>query len=455
MAKPESSSGDHEARRRTSPRVHAPGDKRLDGVLDFVAFAAKPMPIGSLLDEAPRRIALILGADVCSLYLLEGEGNVLVMRGNVGFSPTAVGQVRLSIGEGITGAAVEYMRPVSSATAAKHAFYKHFDELGEERFPVFLAVPLRGKSGALGALVVQRRKPAFEDRDIELLTMMGAVIGGAVRQAELIDAQRERGPRKAGGGTRRVTLPGRPLVMGRALGAVAALRRPAARQSERIRVDGSAEARAKDDVKMLRGAVDVAEKALVGLRDRARSLHLTDAWFLETYVQILEDARFRERTVELIREGSGIAQALSRVAREVTRTAASFTKDAFLDERAKDIEDLCDALTMLAAADKRAELPTKAVLVGDALTVFDLLVSARAQPVGIALSERAHGPRTHSLLRLFDVPAVVDVKGLFRWASDGDVALLDADHGLFVINPSKSEIAHTREYRREEEAEDA
>jgi phosphotransferase system enzyme I (PtsP) len=368
------------------------------------------------------------------------------MRGNIGFSPSAVGQVRLSIGEGITGAAVEYMRPVSSATAEKHAFYKHFDELGEERFPVFLAVPIRGKTGALGALVVQRRKSAFEDRDIELLTVMGAVIGASVRHAELIDAQRERSPRRAGGGTRRVNLPGRPMVMGRALGAVAALRRPAARQSERhIRVDSTT----GDEVKLLRGALDVAEKAIMGLRDRARHLRLVDATFLATYEQILGDGRFRERTEELIRGGGGIAQALSRVAREVTRTAASFTKDAFLDERARDIEDLCDALTMLAAADKRAELPTKAVLIGDTLTVFDLLVSARAQPVGIALTERAHGPRTHTLLRLFDVPAVVDVKGLFRWASDGDVALLDADHGLFVINPSKSEIAHARERRRE------
>ena len=42
------------------------------------------------------------------------------------------------------------------------------------------------------------------------------------------------------------------------------------------------------------------------------------------------------------------------------------------------------------------------------------------------------------------VPAIIDVQGLFRWASDGDVALVDADHGLFVINPSKSEIAAVR-----------
>jgi phosphoenolpyruvate-protein kinase (PTS system EI component) len=43
---------------------------------------------------------------------------------------------------------------------------------------------------------------------------------------------------------------------------------------------------------------------------------------------------------------------------------------------------------------------------------------------------------------------VADVRGLFRWAGDGDVALLDGDHGLVVINPSKSEMASLREHRR-------
>jgi phosphotransferase system enzyme I (PtsP) len=103
---------------------------------------------------------------------------------------------------------------------------------------------------------------------------------------------------------------------------------------------------------------------------------------------------------------------------------------------------------MLADADKTSTLPSKALLVGDTLTVFDLLVSARSQPAGIALSDRAAGPRLRALLKLLDVPAVVDIQGLFRWASDGDIALLDGDHGLIVINPSKGEMASLREYRR-------
>jgi phosphotransferase system enzyme I (PtsP) len=427
------------------PHVHR-GDKRLEAVLDFVAFAARPMPLVTLLDEAPRRIVSIVGADVCSLYLLEGEGNELVMRGNVGFARDALGQVRLHIGEGITGESVEYLRPISADFAKGHASYKHFEELGEERFPVFLSVPIRGKSGPLGAIVVQRTETPFPSADIELLTALGALIAAGIRHAELIDSKREKGiPRRtAGGGTRKVTLPGRPMSPGRALGAIAALRRPAQRPTEATpKRDPAA------DVRMLRAAFDVAEKSIRGLSEQARKLDLgRDAAFLSTYVEILGDARFRERASELAAEGMGVTQALDRVARDVTRTAHSITRDPFLEERAKDIEDLCDALTMLAAADKRAELPSKAVIVGDGLTVFDLLISARAHPVGVALTERASGPRVRSLLRLLGVPSIVGVQGLFRWASDGDVALVDADHGLLVINPSKSEISGVREFKR-------
>ena len=442
------------------PKVHGRGNRRLDAVLEFVAFAARPMPLVTLLDEAPRRIAEIFAAPVCSLYLVEGDGHELVMRGNVGFSHEALGQVRLSIGEGMTGDAVEYLRPVSSANAAAHRAYKHFADLHEERYPVFLAVPIRGKTGPLGALVVQRPGPEprdgepaddahsrapFDEHDVELLAALGAIIAAGIRHAELIDSRRERpSARRAGGGTRKVTLTGRPVVGGRALGAIAALRRPAARPTE-VREEHDV----REDRRRLKGAFDVADKAIRALAGRAKRMKLGEsASFLSTYVEILGDMRFRERADEIVAEGAGIPNALTRVAREVTRTAASITRDAFLEERARDVEDLCDALVMLAATDKRAELPMKALLVGDALTVFDLLISARAQPVGVALTDRATGPRTRTLLRLFDVPAIVGVEGLFKWAADGDVALLDGDHGLLVINPSKSEIASLREYKR-------
>ena len=251
------------------PKIHERGNKRLDSVLDFVAFTARPMPLVTLLDEAPRRIADTLNASVCSLYLLEGEGK-LVMRGNVGFARGALGQIRLNIGEGITGQAVEYLRPITVDEAGAHAFYKHFDLLDEERFPAFLAVPILGKQGPLGVVVVQRSSPPFSDSDVELLTALGALISAGIRHAELIDSQRERGTisRRTGAGTRKVTLPGRPVVSGRALGALAALRRPTQRASSHAPPRPDVEF----DVRMLRSAFDVAEKAIAALAARARGL---------------------------------------------------------------------------------------------------------------------------------------------------------------------------------------
>lgn len=421
--------------------IHAPGEAKLDALLDFVRFVARPMPLTLLLDEAPRRIASIVNADVASLYLLERDGDELVLRGNVGFPSGARGRVRLRVGEGITGLAVECGRPISVVHASEHRNFRSFPELDEERYPVFLAVPIVGHGRPLGALVVQRAGVReFSREDIHLVVSLTAPISTGIRHAQLLDDIREKN-RKTGGGTRKVTLPGLPVVSGRALGAVAALRRPAPTQKR---------PRTPNDEKNLRLAFDVAERAIASLRGRARSEGLAgEARFLETYAVIVSDSRLRDRAYELVEEGKGVAEALGQIAREVARTANSGTVgDPFLQERAHDIEDLCDALLMLASPDARAELPQKAVLLGNDLTVFDLIVSARSHPVGVVLTERTLGPRTKVLLKLLGVPSIVDVGGAFRWASPGDVALVDADHGFLVINPSKAEIARVRAQRK-------
>lgn len=430
--------------RATAARIHGGGDSRLDAVLEFVSFVARPMPLSLLLDEAPRKIAGIVGADIASLYLLEGDGDALVLRGNVGFPEGARGHVRLTVGEGITGMAVECMRPISVGKASQHERYRAFPELDEDRFPVFLAVPILGHQRPLGALVVQRAGDrAFAAPDVSLLVALTAPIASAIRHAHVLDDQRER-QRKTGGGTRKITLPGSPVVRGRALGALAELRRPASSP----RGDRQA-----SDVRLLRGAFESAERSLGALSARAKHANLSaEASFLATYLQMLDDSRLRHRALDLVGSGQSIALALSTVAREAQRAANGIVGDAFLRDRARDMEDLCEALMMLASPDARAELPSKAVLLGDQLTVFDLLVSAKAQPVAVALTDRATSPRTRVLLELLGVPAIIDVGGLFKWASPGDVALVDADHGFVVINPSRGDIAALRAERRDRDA---
>jgi phosphotransferase system enzyme I (PtsP) len=408
-------------------------------VQDLVAFAARPIPLAALLDGIPARLARIFGAPVVSLYLAEDHGKTLVMRGNVGFSASALGRVRLRMGEGLAGAAARSGELLVCDDACGDERSRRFPDLDEEQVPVLGAAPLVGDGPPLGVLVVRRQRPPLDASESALLAARSGVVAAAVRGADLSDhlERRARSQRRAGGGTRRLVLRGRPAVPGRALGPLAAVRRPP--RLAALRPDG-------DAVQRLTDAFATASRVLRGLVERSeqRGASPEDAGFLHTYLEILQDARFKERSLELVAAGQASAAALGQVAREAVRAATRLSRDRYLQQRARDMEDLCDALAMLAASDPRAAVPVKTVLIADALSVYDLLVTARSRPVGVALTERAGGPRTRVLLELLGLPAILDLTGLFRWASDGDIALLDATHGLLLINPSRAEVGEAR-----------
>src|SRR5947209_18558299 len=128
----------------TAPQVPiqiSAASARLDAALRFPAGAARGSSLGSALNFLCAQIAELMAAPIASVYVLEGRDE-LVLRGNHGFPEAALGEVRLSVGQGITGTAVETLRPVTVADAGVVEQFAYFPQLAEERYPAFLAVPL-------------------------------------------------------------------------------------------------------------------------------------------------------------------------------------------------------------------------------------------------------------------------------------------------------------------------
>lgn len=415
---------------------------RIDAVLDYLAFTARPLPLSVLLDEAPRRLAACVEAEVVSVYLLEGAGQELVMRGTAGFPAGAPGQVRLAVGEGITGRAVASQRPIVTAEVTRHEAFVPAAELPEARYPALAAIPLLAPLGPLGAVVV--RRPAdrpFTEAEVCLVTALTAPVSTAIRLVRLLDELREDPQGSRSRGARKITLPGVPVVRGRALGAVAALRRPA---TTATREPG------EGDEARLAAALDTTHRALTAFAERAARLGLGErADFIHSTLLMLDDQQLRRSTSASLAEGASLAEALGQVARHATRAAAK-RDDEFLIARARDLEQLCDALLVMAAPDTRAAPPAKSIVVADQLSIYDLLVTAQTGPVGFVLTGRAPRARSRVLLELLGIPAITSVAGALRWTAPGDIALVDADHGLLTINPSRADIAaHRAELRKE------
>jgi phosphotransferase system enzyme I (PtsP) len=427
-----------------TPTIHARGVERLDAVVDLVHALARPRPLIEVLDEVPRRVAAVFASEVCSLYLREGDG--LVMRGNVGFTTSALGEVRLRVGEGLVGVTVECMRPVTADTAHAHARFRSFSMLDEERFPAFLAVPVPGAHGPSGALVVQRSAGAYASHDVELLMALAGAIAPLVERARIVAGATVRPPSMTSTGTRRVTIPGRALVPGRGLGVLTAVQRPGARGAA-----SDAKATTRDHAKALERAI-LACDATLDVHIRAAARRGVEATFLAQHKTILDDGRLRERTLEFAR-GRGLAHGLAQVAREATRTAR-LTDVPMLTERAMERSEVCDVLRALLTHEATSAIPRGAVWVGETVTVFELLLASRARPAALVLSGAIAPGRARTLVELIGVPAVCEVAGIYNWASDGDVALVDGDHGLVRVNPSRRERDEARVERAGEGSDD-
>jgi len=135
-----------------------------------------------------RRTADVMGMDSCSIYLLDADGDSLVLKATTGLATEAVGQARLHVGEGLTGWAARTGQPVAVADAARDPRFKFLPETQETRFQSLLAMPLINQGRVIGAVNVQTRSPhEFSADEVELLGLIADLAAGALEKAMLYE----------------------------------------------------------------------------------------------------------------------------------------------------------------------------------------------------------------------------------------------------------------------------
>lgn len=420
--------------RAHKPKVHAEGAAELDGVLRLIEEATREAPLAEVLAGQVAAIAKLLKVEVCSVYLLEGPDGAqqLVMRATHGYPQEAVGKVRLRIGEGLTGFAVECLRPVSVAAALVDARNRTFEDLDESLYPALCAVPLLDGGRAVGALVIQRREQkAFTEREVVLLAAMASPLLFALERARA-RAAAERVAKAEIDLSKRphdLSLDGKSLVPGSAIG-VAHVRGQLSVKEERARAQpvteharlGKALAAAADEIAQLESWA--ATHARLGSAEMRR--------LLSSSRFVLDDALLRERMLEHVNEGATAEQAVTRVVREYTR-ALTQDGDAMLIERAVEVEAL--GWRVLARLQGRnQQLRPGAVLCASRVAVCDVLELSVAHGVALVLPQAA-SESTVGLCKALRLPLLVEVAELFRWVADGDRLLVEPDR--LVINPSQ------------------
>jgi GAF domain-containing protein len=150
------------------------------------------LDLGDLLPNILRQALALLGAEMGSIWVLEGEHLRCVM--SAGESGDALVGVELPLGAGLVGDAARHRRPVLVDDAAEDPRHlPQLDEIASFATGSAMAVPLEVRGELVGALAVANRRgdgDLFGDRHLAFLTALGDDAAAALRNARMLEAER-------------------------------------------------------------------------------------------------------------------------------------------------------------------------------------------------------------------------------------------------------------------------
>ncbi|WP_237569934.1 GAF domain-containing sensor histidine kinase [Mycolicibacterium lacusdiani] len=173
-------------------RDQAPGlltaDRELALLRELIRAASSGPGVEPLAAAAARMITAATATDVCFVHVLDDTERSLTLTGATPPFDSQVGKIRLPLGQGVSGWVASHRKPVVIiADKESDPRYRPFESLRGSDFTSMVSVPMEtdpgGLVGVLNVHTVAQRD--FEDRDVELLTVIGRLIAGAMHQARL------------------------------------------------------------------------------------------------------------------------------------------------------------------------------------------------------------------------------------------------------------------------------
>jgi signal transduction protein with GAF and PtsI domain len=153
-------------------------------------IVSSELSLDEMLGEIVGLTAQVTDCDACLVYLIERETDEVVLRASQVPHAADLGNLRMKVGEGITGWVAEHKSVVAlSSKAGSDVRFKRFQALVEDTYEAFLSVPLVSGGEIIGVINVHHRQPHNHTTDeISLLTFVGEQMGGAISKSVLAEA---------------------------------------------------------------------------------------------------------------------------------------------------------------------------------------------------------------------------------------------------------------------------
>lgn len=418
-------------------------------IAELMSLAEEGQDRKDLLQGVVSSVGKHMQADVCSIYIYDEELKELTLRATQGLDERAIGNVKLKLGEGITGRAVRELRPICVGTASKSSSYKFFPGIHEEEYEAFLAVPILRGLRRIGALVVQAREVnSFTPNDVKALRAIAAQLATMIENVQLLSEVRERVALPEAPIARKLArdgiIRGRSASTGTARGRAYTL--DSAQSESCVLPDPGAPPHTPADFDQ---AVEKTMRQIDRLQ-RQTTADLADVAVLifSAHLLILEDNQFTGRIRSLIETGIPAVKAIATVVDEYVEVF-SRSKMPLIREKVLDVKDLGNRLTRNLLNEESDTCDYRGqIIIAHELLPSDILKLSAENVEGFIVSS---GVTSHNAIisRSLGIPMVAIGREEADEIHDGVEMLMDGEQGIVYLDPS-DEIK--RQYKELDEA---
>ncbi|HEX5036243.1 MAG TPA: phosphoenolpyruvate--protein phosphotransferase [bacterium] len=422
-----------------------PRTDSLKSLSTIAQIIQKSSPTENPLAHIVQVVRVQMNVDVCSLYILQDKHLALIATD--GLDTRSVGKVRMAVGEGLTGLAVEKLQPIVVKNASSHPRFKYFPETGEEKFDTFAAIPLLDRDRVIGVLTVQTvatRELSVDE--IELLKLFAFQLAGVVRNLvsleEVLKVDRRRSEKPS------LQLKGIPVAPGFGIG-TAFLLLPGS-QPLIVPAQGDQPLSPKDEWKKLSKAIRKASAGLIRLEKRLqKKFSKAESDIFYSHRMILTDKSFLKKLKAEVEQGVRAIDAVQAVIGDYVSDLEKI-EDPHFRERTADLQDIQQRVLehLIGRTQRRSKTVGQGVLIAETLVPSD---TARLDPEAVQaiLTERG-GTTSHAAIiaRSLGIPAVMGIPNLAARVQPGDLVIVDGNLGYVYINPEPGVL---REYERIQE----
>lgn len=382
-----------------------------------------------------------MNSEVCSIYLYYDDTEELVLKATKGLKPSAVNNVKLKLGEGLTGLAVKELRPICEKNASQSRNFRYFPEIGEEPYESFLVVPIVRGQTRIGAIVVQNsKKNYFNEDDIKIFRAITSQLANTIDAARLLISFNEKHAFKKAD----QSVSGMPMlkfVKGR-VGSEGFALAPAVVFANPWLVSKSAQASLKRyALADFHKAVEATEAHLKNLQTQIEE-KLSDVASLIFTAQILmlKDKTFIDSIVGRIEGGVDPAAAIVQVVERYVQMFEGLPT-AYLREKKHDVQDIGNRLLdcLLGVTDKQGAYEGH-IVIAQELFPSDILKLSSQNIRGIILLSGGITSHLSILARSLGIPIIItEVAQLLHLPAKTQI-LMDAEQGNIYICPAKDII---------------